>query len=394
VLDDPVAYIAGAGHDDPILFAASWSCGLLCLVLRRAPVALLATTALVAAGCRSGEEAPQPTLLVRAARMFDGRHMRSPGSVLIRGDRIVRVGGEVEATRTLDFGDATILPGFIDLHVHWDTGMLAGGVTTMRNVGSSLAALRQRYHTPGIRLFMAGPLISVPGGYPAVVHGAGIAYEVTSAAAARAAVDRLADMGADVIKIALDSNRGQLPLLTTDEVRAIVEEAHARDLEVTAHAEWPDGIQRAVDGGVDELAHVPCGASDRQLQRLQDRDVGIVATLQVIQNAYGSCQGIITSYLQLGGRVLYGTDVGNPRIPVGIDVEELRLMKSAGMTTTQVLAAATSEAGKELGVDQLGTLAEDAPADLIVVRGDARALTDTLARPRLVISAGRIRVRR
>jgi imidazolonepropionase-like amidohydrolase len=333
-------------------------------------------------------------LLVRAARMFDGRHMRSPGSVLIRGDRIVSVGSDVQATRTLDFGDATILPGFIDLHVHWDTGMLRGGVTTMRNVGSSLVALRQRYHTRGIRLFMAGPLVSVPGGYPTVVHGPGIAYNVTSPVAARAAVDRLADLGADVIKIALDSNRGQLALLTTDEVRAIVGEAHARNLDVTAHAEWPDGIQRAVDGGVDELAHVPCGASDEQLQRLHDRDVGIVATLQVIQNSYGSCQGIITSYLQLGGRVLYGTDVGNPRIPVGIDVAELRLMKSAGMTPTQVLAAATSEAGKELGVDKLGTLAGDAPADLIVVRGDARALPDDLARPRLVISTGRIRVRR
>jgi imidazolonepropionase-like amidohydrolase len=295
----------------------------------------------------------------------------------------------------IELGDATILPGFIDLHVHVQSGMLRHGFTTLRNVGISLADLRRHpYVEPGLRASFSGPLISVKNGYPEVAWGPDIARDVTSPADARAAVRELVDSGAAWIKIALDSDRGGLPMLSVAEVRTIVDEAHAHGLKVTAHAEWNDGVQRAVAGGVDELAHIPCGADETQLRTLAARHVPIVATFHVIQNYYGGCQGVGSEFLALRGQLLYGTDVGNPRIPYGIDVEELRLMKSAGLKPEEVLAAATAAAGRELGDDQLGTLVEGAPADVIAVRGDARAFRTDMASPLIVISGGHLRVRR
>ena len=65
-----------------------------------------------------------------------------------------------------------------------------------------------------------------------------------------------------------------------------------------------------------------------------------------------------------------------------------------GLTPTETLAAATSQAAREAGLAPLGTLAPNAPADVIAVRGDARKLRNDLARPLLVVSGGRVVVDR
>ena len=147
-----------------------------------------------------------------------------------------------------------------------------------------------------------------------------------------------------MIKISLESSRPDWPLLTVPEVRAIVAEAHAHDLEVTAHAMGPEGVRRALAGGVDELAHAPCGASEEDLRALVERDVEVVATLHALELTIGGCAFVAQRFHELGGRLLYGSDVGVPGIPVGIDVEELRLLREAGLTPTEVLASATSRA--------------------------------------------------
>lgn len=107
--------------------------------------------------------------MLRAARMFDGRDMKTPGLVVVRGSQIVGVGSvpTPAGAQTIDFGDATLSPGFIDAHTHL-TGMytddyiqglvdslrktipeqtllatqnlrktLMAGITTARDVGSS-----------------------------------------------------------------------------------------------------------------------------------------------------------------------------------------------------------------------------------------------------------------
>ena len=359
----------------------------------RAAVAAIAIIALV--GCAGGEE--HGDLLIRADRLFDGERVIEPGAVLIRGDEIVAVGEKVEAgaEQTIELGDATILPGFIDLHVHvlGDPRMVRGGVTTVRDLGHPIETLVPTDDEWPVRVLHAGPIVTAPGGYPVPVWGDAIALEVRGEARARAAVRDLAERGADVIKIAIEPGGGS-PILRVDEIRAIVDEAHAHDLDVTAHSA---SATMPIDGGVDELAHIVCsGASDAILRRMIEREIEIVGTLHVM-SGFTSCSAaddMAARFVKLGGELLYGTDVGNAGIPFGIDVDELRLLRAAGLTSERVLAAATSRAGEQVGLEPLGRLEEGAPADVIAVRGDARLLPEDMGRPLVVVRAGRIVVER
>ena len=85
-----------------------------------------------------------------------------------------------------------------------------------------------------------------------------------------------------------------------------------------------------------------------------------------------------------GGRVVYGTDLGNQGPPPGIDVAELQLMVGAGMTPEQALLAATAGAAAHLRLAGTGRLTPGARADLVAVRGDPLRDLRTLARVRLV----------
>lgn len=171
-------------------------------------------------------------------------------------------------------------------------GMVEGGDTTVRNLGAPLRALRPPSRRLGPLVLMAGPLMSVSGGYPETVWGPSIALDVRSPADARAAVRMLARRGAAVIKIALDPGHGAWPMLSVAEVRAIVAEAHAQGLRVTAHAMGAEGVQRALAGGVDELAHTPCGATAGQIRQILRRHVPFVGTLHVEELADGGCLGV------------------------------------------------------------------------------------------------------
>jgi imidazolonepropionase-like amidohydrolase len=358
-----------------------------------------AVTALVGASCGAGSTAARlrGDILIKADRVYDGRTFVEPGAVLVRGGQIVAAGSSLDARarKAFDLGDATILPGVVDLHVHGAAGETARrGVTTVRNLGAPLASLQPPRRVLGIRILMAGPLVTVPNGYPTPVFGSAIALDVQGVASARRAVRLLARRGATVIKIALEPGGGDWPMLSVAEVRSIVAEAHAVGLDVTAHAMGSSGTETAAAGGVDELAHVPCGASDATLRTLVARGVPVVATLHVVQIFRGGCQDVAERFVKLGGRLLYGTDFGNRGIPAGVDVTELRLMRQVGLTPTETLAAATSAAAKEAGLAPLGTLTPGAPADVIAVRGDARKLRSDLARPLLVVSGGRVVVDR
>jgi imidazolonepropionase-like amidohydrolase len=358
----------------------------------KAVVAALA--ALAFAGCVGDDNAIRGDVLIRADRLFDGEEMIEPGAVLVRGDEIVEVGEglDAEAERTFDLGDATILPGFIDLHVHVQHGrdMARGGVTTMRNVGSALSYLSPPTRDGGVRILKAGPLVTTPGGYPIPVWGPQAALVVEGAADARRKTQMLVRRGAAVIKLALAPGYGR-GILSVDEVRAIVEEAHAHDVPVTAHADGIGGVTHVIDGGIDDLAHVACESlGDELLRRLVADRIEVVATLFVMIGFCGSALDNARRFVALGGTLLYGSDVGNAGVPPGIVVAELRLMRQAGLTPEQVLAAATSRPGEQIGLAPLGTLAEGAPADVIAVRGDARALRDDLARPLVVVAGGRI----
>jgi imidazolonepropionase-like amidohydrolase len=290
------------------------------------------------------------------------------------------------------FRNATILPGLIDLHVHETPRVLLGeGVTTTRNLGESVDVLRPTFVAPGFpRVVAAGPMITVPGGYPTGRFPA-YAAPVSSTADAIALVDSLVAKGAGLIKIGFETGLGgSLPTLSVDQVAAIVSEAHRLHRIVTAHVLEGKGLDIALAGGVDEIAHMPCvGVSADQIDVLVQRRIPVTGTLH-IERLSGKCpDGLANAreFVRQGGTLLYGTDI--PAVPPGLDVVELGLMQQAGMTPTQILTAATARAGKQLGIVKLGTLVSDAPADLWVVKGDPTRHLSALAHPLLVMARGK-----
>jgi imidazolonepropionase-like amidohydrolase len=365
-------------------------------------------------------EAAQPSppaggdgLLISAHKIFDGRSFYENQAILLNGSAIAAIGPldtlRPRATKVLELQDATILPGFIELHAHIALRkipsdiVLRHGVTTARDVGGPLA--RVSGGVGKLRLFTAGPIITVQRGYPLSIIGKGyIAESVDTADQARDLVRKLVDGGAAVIKIALEPggesgapwSQGHhggaappWPMANREIVTAIVAESHRLGKIVTAHIGENSGAAIALAAGVDEWAHAPClEIDDAFIAQAAQQKVKVVTTLDTMSH----CPGVFANARKLakaGVPLLYGAEIAHADIPWGIDAQELQLMRHvAGLSTEEVLRAATSEAGKELGMEPLGQLAPGAPADLIAVRGDAELNLKALEYPDFVMSGG------
>ncbi len=380
-------------------------------------------------------------ILLHAARIFDGNQIKTNTSVLIENGQISRMGTResfktTTAVKVIDLGEATILPGLIELHAHLsfqnvpaDT-VLKHGITTIRDLGGPV---HQPYGGNGnLRVLTSGPIITAAHGYPIPILGASdIAIAASTEEEARRTVRNLINQGAVIIKIALEpggeigapwsahhdhghqhpahSDKKQIhshqaltdhpasnvkqewPLLSEKIVKAIVSEAHQHNRKVTAHIAEVRGAQIAINAGVDEWAHMPCNQIPRQLlEKAVSQHVKIVTTLDTLSK----CTGIehnTRTWSALGGELLYGAEIAHPDIPRGIDAQELiYMMKMAGMELAAVLRAATSKAGQQLDIPLLGTLQPGAPADIIAVQGDLHHQLKNLEYPDLVISGGKI----
>ena len=356
--------------------------------------------ALLALACSAAAAPATPvTTYLSASRVFDGVRLLTGGaSVEVRAGRIVAVGKlriPSHGARVVRLGDATLMPGFIDLHVHESPSvLLQDGVTTTRNVGEQESTLRPPFAAKGYpRIVAAGPLITVPGGYP-TRRDPPIADPINSPAEGIAEVDKLVARGAALIKIALeDGGDNSLPMLSVAEVQAIVAEAHKLHRIVTAHVLEGPGLAIALAGGVDELAHMPCqDVTSEQMAELLARHIPVVGTLHIDQlytSLGGTCRDGLAnarSFVAGGGKLLYGTDI--PGVPPALDLTELGLMQQAGLTALQVMQAATSKAGEELGMSPLGTLRHNAPADVWAVRGDPTKALRALGKPIYVMARG------
>lgn len=343
---------------------------------------------LLCAACGGGER-EQADLLITAPRLFDGERLIRDGAVAIRGATVVAAGSrddvDVDATRTLELEDATLLPGVVDLHVHaLGQGQLLSLVTTVRDVGASDTALPPAPPQPREpRVLAAGPLITAPGGYPIPVHGDEVGHVVRSPDDARAYVRSLADRGAAVIKVSLQFG---FPVITLATLRAIVAEAHEHDLRVTAHVGESRGTRMALEAGVDELAHMSCERDPALLRELAAAQIEVVGTLHVLRQ-YGCTVALenARTFVAAGGTLLYGSDYGNPGIPTGLDIAELELLHEAGLSLLEVLAAATSRAGDVTGVEGAGRLLARSPADVVAIAGDPTRDLAALSEPPLLL---------
>ena len=382
------------------------------------------TAAGLLVGCRSGQQAESALALVNG-RLIDGTGAEalSDGALVIRGKRIVAAGGRAQLVipadaEVVEVQGGTILPGFINAHVHeaFDEDTLRawarGGVTTVRDLGAAgpydAEVFRRRDAlgaTPGCaRLVAAGPFVNVEGGYP-IVYWGGDALTITSPEEARQAVNQLIDDGADVIKTAFESGysfgQSGWPLLTPEEATALVETAHGRGVPVTAHLTSARDLGRALDAGVDEIAHMVADRlPDELITRMVDDGTRWVPTLELWQGAsrnfavdYGPVSvDNLARFVRAGGQVALGTDyAGAPDIAfdLGMTIHEIGWMQEAGMTPLLIIVAATRNAARACNMEsELGTLEAGKLADVLVVDGDPLEDLRALTSPRLVLREG------
>ncbi len=276
--------------------------------------------------------APVPMVL-KADRLFDSvsGKVLEHGVVVVSGTKIQAVGADVAiptGAKVIDFGDATLLPGFIDAHVHlsaessanyyedWYEGImrfpaeqalygahyakatLEAGITTVRDLGSSdwislgLRNAIQAGVIPGPRMLVANNAIGATGGHadqdpvpPQRIAVAGPILGVCNGPdECRAAVRYQVKYGANVIKFM--PSGGVLSLsdpvdnvqLTQEEMNAIVSEAHAWNRKVAAHCHGDKAAKMAIAAGVDSIEHGTF-LQDDTLQEMKKKHVYLVATL-------------------------------------------------------------------------------------------------------------------
>jgi len=379
--------------------------------------------------------------VLSAERVFDGFELHENAAVLIKGNQIVQVGDANQlkglCSRKIKLGDATILPGFIETHAHItfqnipSNKVLKHGITTVRDTGGPL--LKPMGGNGNLRILSAGPIIQAVNGYPLNIfshHNANspvhdkysaIGVAVATAEEAEKVVTDLVAGGSTVIKISLEPGgeagapwmsshgHGEIPqtpwpLLSLDIIKAIVTKAHALNRKVAAHVSENTGVELALDGGVDEWAHIPCAEiRDDLLHRAVEQNVTFVTTVDTLSGCTGihanahKLAHIISHNTTTKSKFIYGSEIGHDNVPWGINAEEMVLMLNLtsldGIDFEDVLRifrSATSEAGKHLNNPLLGTLMKQAPADIIAVRGNPFERFKLLEYPDLVISGGRI----
>jgi len=411
-------------------------------------VALLATSA--------AAETPAVVVL-KAARLIDGRGgaPMAPALVRVEGDRIAEVGSRLAVpagARVIDLGDATLLPGLIDLHthltdkfgVHWEQALvsttpgqaalwgaanaratLMAGFTTCRDMGPTwpyvdvdLRNVIEQGGVPGPRLLVAGNYVSSTGGagdarqfsiyvdVPIVRNLADGPEEVTKA------VRTNLKNGADFIKILATGavlSKGIPPgsqQYSDAEIQAAVTEARRWGRQVAAHAHGADGIKAAIRAGVRTVDHgsmlddeavamLKGSSSTYYVPTLYTSDV--IDTSASVPESEKERERQIKDAQYVGFRraLAAGLPIGVGSdaavIPHGQNAHELSVRVRLGEKPMAALVSATRVNAEILGwSDRIGTVEKGKLADIVAVPGDPLADITAVERVGFVMKGGTI----
>jgi len=335
------------------------------------------------------------------------------GVVVVDGaGRIAAMGPQIALPDGLPvFGDegCWVGPGLVDAHVHLAFGgpaeALPGGVVAVRDLGAPLAEALGWQAGGGpaagsAYVSVAGPVLTAPGGYPSTSWGAGgFAAFLADAGRAASVVGQLAADGVDLIKVALEP-AGGAPVLSPAVLRAVVEAAHRSGLAVTAHALTVDMVRRAVDAGVNELAHTPVEPLPEELvESIASAGISVVSTLQCFFAGGGDggdggaghrAVANAAALHRAGVRLVYGTDLGNAGTRTGAEPRELERLADAGLGRLGALRAATEGSAQACGLPKGGRLMVGQPAALVLLGADPLVEPEVWRAPRAVYAGGRL----
>jgi len=401
---------------------------------------LLAVAIAVFAACGGGgqtvaEPADDGTVVLTADRVLDGRGGVLEGhGVAVRDGRIVAVApaADLPAGERHDFPGGTILPGLIDTHVHlsWhfgEDGKLARGsvpeTEAMHAVENGIRMLEAGFTTvQSLGAAVDGPVRDavnrgvVPG--PRIITSLGSLNARTGGPEEMTAeVHRLADAGADAIKIfASESSRdGGGLTLSQEQLDAACGAANERGLRTLVHAHGPVSATRKANAGCTTIEHgslLDQATLDVLAEKglfydpntylivanyleNKDRYLGIGNYTEegfrlMSENSEGR-MGIFGKALATEGlRVVFGTDAVAGAHGQNIR-EAVARVEQGGQAPADLIVSLTSLAAESLGLgDEIGTVAEGYAADLVAVDGDPTLDVTALGNVRLVIRDGRL----
>jgi imidazolonepropionase-like amidohydrolase len=407
---------------------------------------------------------PTPTV-IRAARLVDPKSggVTTNATIVVERGRITAVGSNVTVpanARVIELGNVTLLPGLIDAHTHLlqnykgalggdDPNMLLtvatmspaarallgvkmgredleAGITTVRDVGNSGwngdVALRDAINAgwvQGPRIVASTRALAAAGGQfgrlqPAAQQLVEQEYAVvTTPDEARRAAEQAFYDGADVIKVIVNTGPRVVSL---DEMRAIVDEAHRVGKRVAAHAIGDTATLIAAEAGVSSIEHAYT-VPDTVLKLMAKKGIFLVATdypaefyvdglsgplppeqrAQRLRGAQAFAKGNAERLMRatrMGVRVAFGSDeyYDAPGYTRGqASLLTLQAYQEAGMSPLDVLRAATINSAELLGwSDRVGSIEVGKLADIIAVEGDPLHDAKDLRKTRFVMKGGEV----
>ncbi len=411
---------------------------------------IMMAVATVLASAATAQTPPPAPAAAKATYIHAGTLLDRPGQPPRRAATIIVRDGKVAEVRDgyaapepgaalVDLKDRFVLPGLIDMHVHlWGIGgdpmrarlgrlnrdgydemveaqknaraTLEAGFTTVRDLGGDprgVRALRDAIDTgviAGPTIINAGRMVSVTGGHGDGTNG--LAEDFADAVHAhqintcdgpddcRRAVRMQIGLGAQVIKFAatggvLSNVAGGLGRqMTAEEMRALIDTAHAFGRKVAAHSHASAGTDAALEAGVDTIDHGTF-IDDKTIALFKAKGAWLVPTMiapvtalaqarsgvlpaATIPKAEAAAAAALDSHrraIAAGVKIAFGTDSGVSRH--GDNAKEFALMVRAGMTPANAIRAATIDAADALGRrDQIGSIEVGKAADIVAVAGD------------------------
>lgn len=388
------------------------------------------------------------SILIKNVAIFDGtKRLPERYHLLVEGRVISKISNsplpESGHQKVIDGTGLSLLPGLIDLHVHltWNGGVdpatdirhetfaehlmvtvgsamqyLPKGVTSVRDLGSPedccliVAEAINAGKFQGPRIYGSGQSIIMTGGHDPF-HGimADGPYEVLKAVRTQVAKQ------ARVIKISAtggvygrEVGEGVDDVeLRQEEVDMIIDEAHRRNVPVTAHAIGEAGVRGCLKAGIDCIEHGHCITED-MAEEMAAKKIAYVPTFYIYQHlsnsedipAYarekskeiiGKHRDALRWTYEKGVTIGTGSDAGSCFSPHPSLLEEIKALSEGGLKKEDVLKAATFDAAKILGeAHHLGAIKEGFLADLVLVEGDPFTDWDVLGSPCVVVKEGQV----